>query len=197
MTLLGHARKRSKIRELGFDLTVDDLLEMYEKQAGRCSLTGIEFSLSGGFDGKNNPFAPSIDRIVAGGAYSKANVRLVCTAVNFALGDWGEPVFRLICENYLRAAAPVSTAGVEDSWRRAEPVQLAPARKRGNAPGAPSVSKLCAEDIIKIRQLRNEGMIFSDIAKQFDVTTGCIQYIIAKKTWKHVVDVGSPTETKV
>jgi len=44
------------------------------------------------------PFAPSIDRINCGFGYRRGNVRLVSTAVNFGLGQWGDEVFRTIAE---------------------------------------------------------------------------------------------------
>jgi hypothetical protein len=39
------------------------------------------------------PFAPSIDRILSSGDYTPENTRLVCAAVNFGMGQWGEELF--------------------------------------------------------------------------------------------------------
>lgn len=36
------------------------------------------------------PFAPSLDRITPGLGYVAANVRIVCTIVNFAMNVWGQ-----------------------------------------------------------------------------------------------------------
>ena len=40
-----------------------------------------------------HPIAPSIDRRLSAGGYAPDNVRLVCVAVNFGLGQWGDEVF--------------------------------------------------------------------------------------------------------
>lgn len=62
-------------------LTTDDLLEVLERQNGRCALSGVELTckLEKGTICKTNA---SVDRLVAGGSYSKDNVQLVCRAVN-------------------------------------------------------------------------------------------------------------------
>jgi hypothetical protein len=63
------------------------------RSRGRCEITGIPFRR--GDDEK--AYSPSLDRIRAGGLYSAANCRLVLLAVNVAMSDWGEDVFRDIC----------------------------------------------------------------------------------------------------
>jgi hypothetical protein len=40
-----------------------------------------------------HPFAPSIDRVLSVGHYTPDNVRLVCVAVNFGMGQWGQEVY--------------------------------------------------------------------------------------------------------
>ncbi len=40
-----------------------------------------------------HPFAPSLDRISSRGGYTADNVRLVCIAVNFGMGQWGEELY--------------------------------------------------------------------------------------------------------
>lgn len=83
--LVSHARIRSARKGIAFDLDihVDDLQRRID--AGFCELTGLPFNLSGGrtWDG------PSLDRIVPADGYVIGNVRVVCYAVNSALGDWG------------------------------------------------------------------------------------------------------------
>lgn len=62
-------------------ISVEDLLEIHEKQKGLCALTGVEMTcvLKRGERARTNA---SLDRIEAGGPYVKENVRLVCAAVN-------------------------------------------------------------------------------------------------------------------
>lgn len=63
-------------------LTVDNLLELLEKQQYRCSLSGrpLTCDLKKGSILRTNA---SIDRIIAGGAYAIDNVHLVCRALNY------------------------------------------------------------------------------------------------------------------
>lgn len=69
---------RSKTYEC--NITGEDLLELYEKQNHKCALSGIEMTtLTQKGKCLNNA---SVDRIVAGGDYSKNNIRLVCNHVN-------------------------------------------------------------------------------------------------------------------
>jgi hypothetical protein len=56
------------------------------------------------------PFAPSIDRILSGGHYIPENVRLVCVAVNFGMGEWGLEVYMTLA----RAAAALEAKEQHD-----------------------------------------------------------------------------------
>lgn len=71
-------RKRDK-------LTREDLLRQLQKQNYRCALTGRELTcfLERGMTFSTNA---SVDRIVAGGAYTPDNIQLVCHAVNIWRG---------------------------------------------------------------------------------------------------------------
>lgn len=67
------------------DLTLDDLLNMYEAQEGRCSVSGVKLKfrmLRGG----NREFNASIDRIDSSLPYTADNVQLVCNRVNIMKG---------------------------------------------------------------------------------------------------------------
>jgi len=69
-----------------FDL-LEHLKEIQERiDAGVCEISGVPFNLREGrtFD------SPSIDRIDPSRGYTYANIRLICHAMNSALGDWGE-----------------------------------------------------------------------------------------------------------
>ncbi len=88
-------RSNCKARGKTSDLTYDELVQLWNESGGKCMLTGIDFDLTP-FSGKRRPFAASIDRIDPALGYSKANCRLVCTAVNYAMSDWGLAVLRKI-----------------------------------------------------------------------------------------------------
>lgn len=89
----------AKRRDLPFTITEAQFLALCVASKGRCSLTGIPFSLRRSCS--RRPFVPSVDRIDSAKGYVKGNVRLVACCVNIALGEWGEPVFRAMAEGYL------------------------------------------------------------------------------------------------
>lgn len=83
------------------DISIEELLEMYYNQDGKCALTGIEMTLGDKRNGQNNPYALSIDRIDNNLHYTKENVWLVLRAVNqfkncYELGD----VFKMVRAMY-------------------------------------------------------------------------------------------------
>jgi len=78
-------------------LTVEDLLEILEKQEGRCALSGQSLTclLEKGTIFKTNA---SLDRIEAGGPYIKENIQLVCRALNSWRSDTNLQEFIWWCE---------------------------------------------------------------------------------------------------
>jgi hypothetical protein len=92
------ARAGKKGRE--FKIGRDDIERLLEKQAWRCAVSGLMFDLS--YDAEcrfaYNPFGISIDRIDATKGYTRDNIRLVLTAVNFALNEWGHDVYLRIAK---------------------------------------------------------------------------------------------------
>ncbi len=91
----GHARKAGR----PFELTTEFIETLYAQQKGRCDVTGLQFNQQRFADALvKHPFAPSIDRRSSSGGYTKDNVRLVCVAVNFGMGQWGEEVFLTLAQ---------------------------------------------------------------------------------------------------
>jgi hypothetical protein len=80
VVLLGQARRRAKKAKLEFDLDVNFLKYMWDKQKGICVLTGKVMSTE---KGKGHIFdSASLDRIDNFSGYAKDNVRFICTIVN-------------------------------------------------------------------------------------------------------------------
>jgi hypothetical protein len=104
INLMSYAKGRARQNKRGFNLDIDFLLEMFTAQNGQCKLTGISFSLEKENDCRVDPWAISIDRIDSKLGYTKDNVRLVCTVVNFALNEWGEKVLRTMSEAIIQHA---------------------------------------------------------------------------------------------
>ena len=75
-------------------LSREDMVELWRRCGGRCTLTGIGFSETVVGTGRaKRAFAPSLDRIDPEDPYSLENCRLVLAVVNFALNRFGIEVF--------------------------------------------------------------------------------------------------------
>ncbi len=86
------ARKRAARRGLTFDLSLDQLMVIWQRCNGRCEVSGLPFDAERG-EHHWRPYAPSIDRRDCSEGYTFSNVRLVCVCVNAALNQWGDDVF--------------------------------------------------------------------------------------------------------
>lgn len=100
------ARANAKRRGLEFTLTEKDFAALVDRAAGACMLTAIPFDAGYRDDTRFRPYAPSLDRIDSAKGYTPGNVRLVISAVNIALGQWGTPLLdqiaRAIAEGEIR-----------------------------------------------------------------------------------------------
>jgi len=76
-------------------LSVEFLLSLYDKQDGKCALSGVELTRIVG-EGQVTTNA-SIDRIKPGKPYTKTNVRLVCSFVNSFRGSTDDKTFVWWC----------------------------------------------------------------------------------------------------
>jgi hypothetical protein len=97
--MYGNCSKNARARGIRFDLTRDDIAEMLEQSRGRCSVTGIFFEFSKKDHHRRRPWVPSIDRMDSQKAYTRDNCRLVCSAVNYAMNEWGIEVLYKIAAN--------------------------------------------------------------------------------------------------
>jgi len=89
-------RKRALKAGIFFDLDAKDMVEMVERSDGHCEVSGVPFNMARPAGGFRRPLAPSIDRRNTGVGYDARNCRLVCSAVNFAMNEWGQEVFVMI-----------------------------------------------------------------------------------------------------
>lgn len=81
--------ERARERSLPHLLTRADIVTMYNRSGGRCEVSGIPFNRHKLPGWSKRPWYVSIDRVDSKQGYVLANCRLVCTAVNVAMGEWG------------------------------------------------------------------------------------------------------------
>ncbi|HEV3276481.1 MAG TPA: hypothetical protein VG860_06660 [Terriglobia bacterium] len=140
--LLSSARARA-IRaglEFNLDKPPEFLAKLYEDQGGACDVTGIKFNLTRFPDVLvKHPYAPSIDQIHAGQGYVVGNVRLVCVAVNFGMGEWGQQVYLTL------ARAAVKREHEQEKDEQATPVQAVVDEERRRKPEAEKQRDTLAE----------------------------------------------------
>ena len=104
--LAWEARRRAQRKGVKFGLESEDVARIQSIiDLGFCEITGTPFDL----EINRSWNSPSLDQIVAGKGYIPGNVRVVCRAMNFAMGTWGpEPVWKMF-ENW-QATASLSLA---------------------------------------------------------------------------------------
>jgi len=84
-------KKRCSKYEKETNLDIEYLLDLYDKQNGKCCMTGIEFQISNGSGvAGRSPWSMSIDKINPNGWYTKDNIRLVCLMFNLCKSSWSD-----------------------------------------------------------------------------------------------------------
>lgn len=90
----------AKRRGYKWEITKDQLVEVCDKQNGKCALSGINFDL----DNEGSPFRPSIDRIDSKKHYILGNVQFVCSVINVMKNKIEESEFIKLCEKVVLTA---------------------------------------------------------------------------------------------
>ena len=78
-------------------LSVEELLEILEDQDYRCAISGIPMTCLLE-KGTKFPYNVSVDRVKAGGSYTKDNIQLVCNCLNSWRGDTDLEFFIEVCK---------------------------------------------------------------------------------------------------
>jgi hypothetical protein len=147
---------------IAYDLPDSYASVLYERQQGRCDVTGLPFSMEQASTAfVKHPFAPSLDRRDSQGGYTVDNVRLVYACVNFGMGQWGQEVYlhcaraavehdRAMQVDVEHAAAPSLEKGVK------EPLTVSEwyARQRDRVDAAEVIAKSLTGDDLS-RQKRH------------------------------------------
>ncbi len=95
-TLVTEARCRCRGKDIPFDLDVEWIESLWERQQGRCFWYHVEMQP---MDCTRNPLQPSIDRIEPEKGYVKSNVVLACAAANLGRNTTHADVFRRFADS--------------------------------------------------------------------------------------------------
>jgi len=97
--MFNSTRRRCKAKGVEFNLTK---AWYRDKLNGQCELSGLPFDF---FSKKSNQSAraASVDRIDPKGGYCESNCRMICIAINYLFGPWGEESALGTVLPYLRA----------------------------------------------------------------------------------------------
>lgn len=85
--LVKQARSNAKKTDREFDITAEQVHELWKKQGGLCALTHLPMQHHPAYSDMN----ASIDRIDSSKGYSLDNIQLVCWRVNEMKNDQAEP----------------------------------------------------------------------------------------------------------
>lgn len=97
------AQDRARASGREFSITLDWLVERFDRVGGVCEVTGVPLTLERNSPGERfqKPFNPSLDRIDSNSGYISDNVRIVAVIVNLALNRFGEEHFSVMCKSYV------------------------------------------------------------------------------------------------
>lgn len=101
------AKERATKYDIPFDITKDYVYELWQKQNGKCAISGIDMTFE--FNKGRIATNVSIDQINPKKGYTTDNIQLVCMAVNQMKSDFDTDTLLMFCENILQNAA---------KWRR-------------------------------------------------------------------------------
>jgi hypothetical protein len=103
-------------RGIPFDLHPSDMELLAARAHGHCEVSGIPFSFADHPPALKRPWVPSLDRIDSSMGYTFDNLRLVCTAVNFSLHQWGDDVLETVCRAMAVKLGIASNSGLEEGY---------------------------------------------------------------------------------
>lgn len=87
-------KKSAEIRNKIFEITIEEVWNLFELQKRKCALTGLDLD----FKNKKNTFKPSLDRISSNNGYIKGNIQWVCQEVNMMKWKLNEEEFKFFCK---------------------------------------------------------------------------------------------------
>lgn len=103
-TAVYRAKSRAAKKGREFALSYQWAMETIRNQGHRCALTGIHFDHKFSTAGTMKPYSPSVDRIDNSKGYTPENCRMIVSAMNIMLSDWGTEIFHEVARGYARSA---------------------------------------------------------------------------------------------
>lgn len=89
-------KNNAKRRKIEFNITLEDMGDLFEKQNGKCALTGMKLTLKKSLNDKTS--TASLDRIDNKKGYLKDNIQWIYRPINFMKGILDENEFIYYCE---------------------------------------------------------------------------------------------------
>jgi len=87
---------------MNFNITNEDIKNLYEQQNGLCALSSIKMTtdtyMTSGDERSINKYNMSIDRIDPNKGYTLDNIQLICVVVNMMKSDLNNENFIEYCE---------------------------------------------------------------------------------------------------
>lgn len=107
---LANMKKCKMLRDgVDYNISADFLFDLYQKQEGRCALTGRLLKWRTKIQRTSHitePDSLSIDRIEPAKGYVRGNVRLVTWQINHARAMWPDTDLIALCRDVLKTIAP-------------------------------------------------------------------------------------------
>jgi len=100
-TLWGAIKQGAKVRDIVFEITMQDAWDVYQNQKGLCALSGEPIILKHGYVGCNvnwKEFNASLDRIDSSEGYVVGNIQCIHEDINRMKGCLPESKFLFWCE---------------------------------------------------------------------------------------------------
>lgn len=91
--IVSRARKCARNKQIKFDLNLNYLTDLWFKQKGNCSLSGVAMIIPEERE-ESHPNTGSLDRIDSNKGYVKGNVQWICLSLNYAKYRWSEEDFK-------------------------------------------------------------------------------------------------------
>lgn len=143
------ARANAKTAGVPFDLTPEWIQDRIEH--GVCALSGLPLIMNRDPNVRVNPRAPSLDRIMIGGGYTKDNVRVVCWQANMARGQYADATLLELAEGIIRT--------ISSQALRREGSETIPKGSRGQAASKRAARSLFEREDI-VRSMRRRIAVF-------------------------------------